>query len=85
MKGTFLGNDAVNKKLKVSGDGSLDEFEKEVAMLDKFRCDQVVHSNGACTIINRIVMVTEFAPCGSLMDCIKMRPESESNKSKGGA
>ena len=76
-KGTFHGNDVAVKKMKevgVSAD-AIDEFEKEVAMLDKFRCDQIVHFYGACTIPNHVMMVTEFAPCGSLMDCIKKRPE----------
>ena len=54
---------------------SMAEFEKEVAMLDKFRCDQIVHFYGACFIPNHIMMVTEFAPCGSLADCIKKRPK----------
>ena len=44
-------------------------------MLDKFRCEQVVHFYGACLIRNHVMMVTEFAPCGSLMDCIKKRDE----------
>ena len=44
-------------------------------MLDKFRCDQIVHFYGACVIPKHVMMVTEFAPCGSLMDSIKKRPE----------
>ena len=85
FKGTFRGNDVAIKKMKevgVSAD-SLDEFAKEVAMLDKFRCDQIVHFYGACFIPNHIMMVTEFAPCGSLADCIVKRPEpSEQIKAK---
>ena len=46
-------------------------------MLDKFRCDGVVHFYGACTIRNHVMMVTEFAPWGSLMDCIRRRAEPE--------
>ena len=56
---------------------SLVEFGKEVAMLDKFRCDFVVHLHGSCTIPDHIMTVTEFAPCGSLNDCIKKRPGPE--------
>ena len=57
------------------------EFAKQVAMLDKFRCDEIVHFYGACTIPNHVMLVTEFAPCGSLADCIRKRPEPE-NKIK---
>ena len=46
-------------------------------MLDKFQCYNIVHFDGACMIREKamMVMVTEFAPCGSLMDCIKKRKE----------
>ena len=43
---------------------------KEIAILEKFHCDQIIHFYGACFIPNHVCMVTEFAPCGSLMDCI---------------
>ena len=71
--GKFRGNDVVVKKMKeVDGsEESMEEFENEVTMLDKFRYDQIVHFYGACTIPNHVMMVTEFAPCGSLMDCIR--------------
>ena len=80
----FRGNDVVVKKMKeVDGsEESMEEFENEVTMLDKFRCDQIVHFYGACTIPNHVMMVTEFAPCGSLMDCIKKRPEQTEIKAK---
>ena len=52
-------------------------------MLDKFRCDFVVHFYGACFIPNHIMVVTEFAPSESQMDCTKKRPEpSEFMKAK---
>ena len=72
-----MGTDVAVKKMKEVGasERSMEEFAKEVAMLDKFRCDQIVHFYGACFIPNHIMMVTEFAPCGSLMDCIKKRSE----------
>ena len=71
------GNNVEVKEVKeiVESADSLDEFAKEVSMLDKFRCDQIVHFCGACTIRNHVMMGTESAQCGSLMDCIVKRPE----------
>ena len=65
------------KKMKEVGasDASRDEFVKEVEMLDKFRCEQLVLVYGACFIPNHIMLVTEFSPCKSLGDCIKKRTE----------
>ena len=79
FKGTFRGDVVEVKKMKdvVASEASMDEFVREVGMLDKFRCDQVVHFYGACLIPNDIMTVSEFAPCGSLMDCIRKRPEPE--------
>ena len=79
FKGTFRGNDVAVKKMKDvdASDEAMDEFLKEVAMLDKFRCDQIVHFYGACVIPNHVMMVTEYAPCGSLADCIKRRAEPD--------
>ena len=77
FKGTFMGNDVAVKKMK-EVDASADtmaEFAKEVSMLDKFRGDQTFHFYGACLIPNHIMMVTEFAPCGSLADCIQKKNE----------
>ncbi|ELP84934.1 protein serine/threonine kinase, putative [Entamoeba invadens IP1] len=37
------------------------EFEKEIAMLDKFKCEYIVHFYGAVFILSRICMVTKFA------------------------
>ena len=48
---------------------------KNLATLDKFRCDRGVHFYGACTIPNHIMMMLEFVPCGSLMDFSNKRPE----------
>ena len=59
----------------------MDEFVREVKMLDKFQCEQIDHFYGVCVIPNHIMMATEFAPFGSLMDCIRKRPEPE-NKIK---
>ena len=77
FKGTFHGQDVAIKKMKEvdASAGAMEEFAKEVAMLDKFRCDEIVHFYGACFIPNHVMMVTEYAPCGSLADCIKELPE----------
>ena len=79
--GTFRGNAVAVKRMKEvdASANSMDEFIKEVAMLDKFRCDQIVHFYGACFIPNHVMMVTEFAPCGSLMDCIQKKNEPNNN------
>ena len=77
---SFAGNEDVSiKKVKEVDvtENSLDEFEKEVAMLDKFQFVEIVHFNSAYTIWNHVMMVTEFSPCGSLMDCAKRRLEPE--------
>ena len=46
-------------------------------MLDKFRCEQIVHFYGACFIRKHVMFVTEFAPCGSVMDCMRRRMPPE--------
>ena len=52
---------------------SIEEFNKEVTMLDKFRSEYIVHFYGAVFIPNKICMVTEFAKYGSLNDLILKR------------
>ena len=49
---------------------SIEEFNKEVSMLDKFRNEYIVQFYGAVFIPNKICMVTEYAPFGSLNDLI---------------
>ncbi|ELP92024.1 protein serine/threonine kinase, putative [Entamoeba invadens IP1] len=44
----------------------IDEFEKEIVMLDKFRNAYVVHFNGAVFVTTKICIVTEYADLGSL-------------------
>ena len=75
FRGTYRGNAVAVKKYKsrVLTEDQTEEFLKEVEMLDKFRCDQIVHFYGACVVPDHVMLVTEFAPCGSLMDCIKAR------------
>ncbi|ELP89324.1 protein kinase, putative, partial [Entamoeba invadens IP1] len=80
-KGSFRSNIVVIKKMKsvLSDNGSIEEFEKEVAMLDKFRCEYIVHFYGAVFIPNKMCMVTEFAQFGSLHDLIKHKTSDEVN------
>ena len=60
-----------------SSEEAMDLFAKESSMLDKFRCDQIVHFYGACIIPNQAMMVTQFAQCRSLADCNRKRAEPE--------
>ncbi|ELP83628.1 protein serine/threonine kinase, putative [Entamoeba invadens IP1] len=73
--GTFRGNKVAIKKMKTieNGEEGMKEFEKEVSMLDKFRCDYIVHFYGAVFIPTNICMVTEFAQFGSLADLMNKR------------
>ena len=52
---------------------TIEEFNKEVSMLDKFRNEYIVHFYGAIFIPNKICMVTEYAKYGSLNDLILKR------------
>ena len=71
-KGSFRGNVVAIKKIKrTQTEESLLEFKKEVAMLDKFRCDYIVYFYGAVFLPNKTSMVTEYAPYGSLNDLIR--------------
>ena len=72
-KGLFRGNTVAIKKMKEASDTteSIEEFNKEVTMLDKFRCSYIIHFYGAVFIPNKICIVTEFATYGSLNDLIK--------------
>jgi len=62
-KGTFRGNEVAIKKMKEikQTKESIEEFKKEVSMLDKFRNEYIIHFYGAIIIQNKICMVTEFA------------------------
>ncbi|ELP85704.1 protein serine/threonine kinase, putative [Entamoeba invadens IP1] len=78
-KGSYRKNVVAIKKLKNStfDEKAFEEFEKEVSMLDKFRCDYIVRFYGAVFIPNQICMVTEFAQYGSLQDLIKHRKNEQ--------
>ena len=81
--GDYRGNRVAIKKMKqIGSDGgvdsnAMDEFEKEVSMLDKFRSDYLIHFYGACFIPTKICMVTEFAQYGSIQDLRNKRPDGE--------
>ena len=64
---TTEGKDKINNNAMI-------EFEKEVAMLDKFRNDYIVHFFGAVFIPSKICMVTEYALYGSIQDLMKKYP-----------
>ncbi|ELP84279.1 protein serine/threonine kinase, putative [Entamoeba invadens IP1] len=73
-KGMFRTNIVAVKMMKIpDDDDAMIEFDKEVAMLDKFRSEYVVHFFGAVFIPTKICMVTEFAKFGSLMAMIKKK------------
>ena len=60
----FRGNHVAIKKLKhfcVSSD-EFEEFVKEISTLEKCHRDQIVFFNGACTLPDHLMRVTEFAP-----------------------
>ena len=71
-KGIFRGNIVAIKKMKEikHTPESIEEFNKEVTMLDKFRCSYIIYFYGAVFIPNKICIVTEFATYGSLNDLI---------------
>ena len=71
-KGSFRGNIVAIKKMKEMKQTieSIEEFNKEVTMLDKFRDNYIIHFYGAVFIPNKICIVTEFATYGSLNDLI---------------
>ncbi|ELP90229.1 protein kinase, putative, partial [Entamoeba invadens IP1] len=80
-KGNYRGNVVAIKKMKtaVDNDDSMDEFDNEVTMLDKFRCEYIVHFYGAVFIPSKVCMVTEFAQYGSLQDLMKHKTSDEIN------
>ena len=65
FNGLFCENivDVKTEEIGVDED-ALVEFVKEVAMLDKFLCNYIVHFPGACFIWEHVMFVTEFAGFG---------------------
>ena len=84
FKGKFELNDVAVKQMKEIGatEESLDEFANDVAIRDKFRCVQIVHFSGECTIPNNIMMVTEFALCVSIAESINELREYDHRKNE---
>ncbi|ELP85878.1 protein serine/threonine kinase, putative [Entamoeba invadens IP1] len=59
LLGKYRGNKVVIKEMKnMNNNTSMEEFKKEVSMLDKFRIDYVVNFYGSVFIPNKICMVT---------------------------
>ncbi|ELP93769.1 protein serine/threonine kinase, putative [Entamoeba invadens IP1] len=80
FRGSFRGNKVAIKKLKMcDAEEAMEEFGKEVSMLDKFRCNYIVHFYGAVFIPTKICLVTEFADYGSLQNLIKEKPKPKDN------
>ena len=80
--GNFRGNKVAIKKMKQLDEGkgfekAMEEFTKEVNMLDKFRCDYLIHFYGAVFIPSKVCMVTEFAQFGSLQDLMNKQRNLE--------
>ena len=66
----FKGNKVNMKKFRENLEDikELEEFEKEVEMLDKFRSDYIIHFIGAVSIPKKHCIVTEFPEYGSIRD-----------------
>ena len=65
-KGTFRGQKVTIKKMKnLENEGDrqklIEEFDKEVGMLDKFRSIYVINFVGAVYLVKQIAIVTEWA------------------------
>ncbi|EMD48325.1 serine/threonine kinase, putative [Entamoeba histolytica HM-3:IMSS] len=82
--GMFRGNQVAIKKMKqITCEDclkQLEEFYDEVAMLDKFRNEYIIHFYGAVFIPNKISIVTEYAKYGSLKYLIKHKERFETYK-----
>ncbi|ELP87473.1 protein serine/threonine kinase, putative [Entamoeba invadens IP1] len=74
--GEYRGNKVAIKKMKEAqvSEEATKEFSKEVMMLNKFRCDYIIHFYGAVFKANRISLVTEYAQFGSLQSIMVNMP-----------
>ena len=74
-KGTFRGYKVAIKKMKniENDEETIEEFTKEVTMLDKFRSEYIIQFYGASFIPNKICMITEYAEYGSLQKMIEKK------------
>ncbi|ELP91761.1 protein serine/threonine kinase, putative [Entamoeba invadens IP1] len=75
FKGMYRGSEVAIKRLKDTGENfeesSLEEFENEIKMLDKFRSEYIVHFYGAILLPRKLAIVTKYAKYGSLRDLMK--------------
>ncbi|BFU25509.1 serine/threonine kinase, putative [Entamoeba histolytica] len=80
--GEFRGNKVAIKKMKQveESEDKKKEFEKEVAMLDKFQDEYIIQFYGGVFIPNKICMVTEFAEYGSIQNIMNKRKITEISK-----
>ncbi|ELP84568.1 protein serine/threonine kinase, putative [Entamoeba invadens IP1] len=79
FKGTYKEKLVAIKKMKVfdvSAEG-IEDFTREIDMLDKFRSEFIVHFYGAVFVTTKICIVTEFAEFGSLNSMLKKIPSKE--------
>ena len=72
----YRNNKVAIKRMKESNDTEkqMEEFYKEVDMLDKFRNEYLIHYYGSVNIPNKICMITEYAKYGSILSMIKHQP-----------
>ena len=80
-RGTFRGQKVAIKKMKnLENEGDrqklIEEFDKEVGMLDKFRSIYVINFVGVVYPVNKIAIVTELAERGSIKNSIERRKQS---------
>ena len=85
--GKYRDHDVAIKKMKTIDDGEggdderqMQEFEREVKMLDKIRCEHIIHFYGAVMIPTKVCMVTEYATFGSLQTLLEKRAEQPLNE-----
>ncbi|ELP93256.1 protein serine/threonine kinase, putative [Entamoeba invadens IP1] len=80
--GLFRGTQVALKILKQINldQETLNEFKKEVEMLNKFRCDQIIHFFGSVRMPKIIGMVIEYAPYGSLRNNFNTKKEQVDEK-----
>eukprot|EP01119_Soliformovum_irregulare_P013795 TRINITY_DN3709_c0_g3_i5.p1 TRINITY_DN3709_c0_g3~~TRINITY_DN3709_c0_g3_i5.p1 ORF type:complete len:420 (+),score=153.66 TRINITY_DN3709_c0_g3_i5:92-1351(+) len=69
-RGTYMGSEVAIKKLKVGNLSSQDikDFAHEVRMMSRLRHPNIIILLGACTKPEKLCMVTELMPRGSVAD-----------------
>ena len=84
-RGTFRGQKVCIKKMKnLENEGDqqkmMEEFDREVGMLDKIRSIYVVTFIGAVYLVKKLAIVTELAEYGSIRHMIETRKENPVSK-----